>query len=109
VVIKELKEETARRILKNLRANLYYPWCRRTLAGFRLPPTVHEESYFRVWPRRFHPFDIFREAKLREKLNYMHNNPVKRGLIKSPGDWPWSSWRFYYLNDISVLRMDRWD
>jgi hypothetical protein len=27
----------------------------------------------------------------------MHNNPVKRGLVKEPGDWPWSSLRFYFL------------
>jgi hypothetical protein len=25
-----------------------------------------------------------------EKLSYMHNDPVKRGLVKQPGDWPWS-------------------
>ena len=48
-----------------------------------------------------------RERKLEEKLNYMHNNPVKRGLVRSPGDWPWSSWRFYFLQDASILRMDR--
>jgi putative transposase len=40
-------------------------------------------------------------------LNYMHNNPVKRGLVSAPGDWPWSSWRFYFLQDASILRMDR--
>jgi putative transposase len=42
-----------------------------------------------------------------EKLNYMHNNPVKRGLVKEPGDWPWSSWRYYFLPDASLLAMDR--
>ena len=47
------------------------------------------------------------EKKRREKLNYMHNNPVKRGLVKQPGDWPWSSWRFYFLHDLSLLAMDR--
>jgi hypothetical protein len=36
----------------------------------------------------------------------MHHNPVKRGLVSSPGDWLWSSWRFYFLHDASVLRMD---
>ncbi len=41
-----------------------------------------------------------------EKLHYMHNNPVKRGLVKELGDWPWSSWRFYFLNDTSLLAMD---
>jgi hypothetical protein len=28
--------------------------------------------------------------KIHEKLNYMYNNPVKRGLVAQPGDWPWS-------------------
>ena len=41
-----------------------------------------------------------------EKLTYMHNNPVKRGLAKEPGDWPWSSWRFYYREDASLLAID---
>jgi hypothetical protein len=42
-------------------------------------------------------------------LPYMHNNPAKRGLVNSPGDRPWSSWRLYFLHDASVLRMDRPD
>jgi len=37
----------------------------------------------------------------------MHHNPVERRLVEKPGDWPWSSWRFYYLQDRSVLAMDR--
>ena len=41
------------------------------------------------------------------KLDYMHNNPVKRRLVASPADWPWSSWRFYFLGDRSLLEMDR--
>jgi hypothetical protein len=30
-------------------------------------------------------FNVFNEKKRREKLNYMHNNPVKRGLVSAPG------------------------
>ena len=44
-----------------------------------------------------------------EKLNYMHGNPVQRRLVASPDKWPWSSFRFYYLQDSSVLPMDRVD
>ena len=50
---------------------------------------------------------VFSEHKIQEKLDYMHNNPVTRGLVSAPGDWPWSSWRFYCLGDESVLRMNR--
>jgi hypothetical protein len=43
----------------------------------------------------------------REKLDCMQNNPVVRGLVSSPADWPWSSWRFYHWEDASVLRRER--
>ena len=44
---------------------------------------------------------------LQEKLDYMHNNPVERRLVSSSSEWPWSSWRFCYCEDASILRMDR--
>jgi hypothetical protein len=34
--------------------------------------------------------NVWSEKKIHEKLNYMHNNPVKRVLVAQPGDWPWS-------------------
>lgn len=79
----------------------------RALERLRLPPTVHDQSHYRVWQRRFYPFNVYSEKKRLEKLNYMHHNPVKRGLVSSPGDWPWSSWRFYFLQDASIFAMDR--
>jgi putative transposase len=77
------------------------------LARLRLPSTVHSDSYHRLWQRRYVPFNVFTEKKRLEKLNYMHHNPVKRRLVASPQQWPWSSFRFYYLSDSSVMAMDR--
>jgi hypothetical protein len=37
----------------------------------------------------------------------LSNNPVKRGLARSPEEWPWSSFRFYYPNEPSLLSMDK--
>jgi putative transposase len=106
LILKGLKEESAKRIIRTLRQNPQHPWCRKMLTRLRLPSTVHDQSHYRLWQRRFYPFNVFSEAKIHEKLTYMHNNPVKRGLVSSPGDWPWSSWRFYFLQDASILRMD---
>jgi len=44
--------------------------------------------------------------RVEEVLNYLPNNPVKRGLVKEPGDWPWSGRRYYFLQDASLLAMD---
>ena len=50
-----------------------------------------------VWQARYYCFNIYSEKKLLEKLNYMHNNPVKSGYVKKPEDWKFSSARHYLL------------
>ena len=49
----------------------------------------------RFWQPKFHSFEIWERAKLEEKLNYMHDNPVRAGLVGSARDWLWSSARWY--------------
>jgi hypothetical protein len=31
----------------------------------------------------------------RQKLDYIHANPVKEKLVRHPREWPWSSWAAY--------------
>jgi REP element-mobilizing transposase RayT len=50
----------------------------------------------KVWKERFRAFPIDRERDLLVKLTYIHNNPVRRGLVDEPGDWSWSSYGFYH-------------
>ena len=40
-----------------------------------------------------HDFNVRTKKKYCEKLNYIHMNPVRRGLVNSPELWPWSSFR----------------
>ena len=92
--MQELKKRTAQRIISALDDEPEHPWCRRMRTGLRLPPTVHSDCRYRVWQRRFYPSNVYSEKKRLGKLNYMHNNPVKRGLVSSPEQWRWSSFRF---------------
>ena len=105
--MQELKKRTGQRILSTLSENQRVPWGGKMRAQLRLPPSVHADSQLRVWQRRFYPFGVTSEKKRLEKLNYMHGNPVKCGWVASPEQWPWSSFRFYSLNDSSVLSRDR--
>ena len=61
--------------------------------ALRLPKERNEEEHF--WQRRFYDFNVYSEKKLKEKLDYMHANPVTRKLVAHPKDWPWSSFSFY--------------
>jgi putative transposase len=41
-----------------------------------------------------------------EKLRYIHRNPVKRGLVKKPEDWAWSSFRHYITGEEGVVEIE---
>ena len=40
--------------------------------------------------------NVYSRKELAEKVRYMHNNPVVRGLAPRPEAWPWSSARWFH-------------
>lgn len=48
-----------------------------------------------IWQRRFWEHAIRDTQDYQNHLHYIHYNPVKHGLVKSPRDWPWSSFHRY--------------
>lgn len=69
--------------------------------------TSSDERHF--WQRRFYDFNVWSGKKITEKLDYMHLNPVKRGLVLHPKDWPWSSWSHYANGEKGLIGIDRWN
>jgi hypothetical protein len=51
-------------------------------------------------------FNVWSPGKVREKLEYMHANPVKRKLVVHPKDWPWSSWSHYESGKEGLIAID---
>ncbi len=60
------------------------------------------------WQRRFYDFNLWSQRKEVEKLKYMHRNPVVRGLVASPEDWRWSSYRSYAYGEAGLVRINDW-
>jgi len=46
---------------------------------------------------RYYDFNVFSQEKAIEKLEYMHNNPVAKGLTNSAEDRMYGSGRWYLL------------
>jgi REP-associated tyrosine transposase len=104
MVMQVLKQTTSRRLLKVLRDAQPGSTQHRFLVRLQIPSRARRPHF---WQRRFYDFNVRSEKKCWQKLEYMHLNPVKRGLVKRPGDWPWSSFRFYAYGDTKMLAMDR--
>jgi putative transposase len=63
----------------------------------------------RFWQARFYDFNVFTEKKRIEKLRYIHRNPVARGLVASPEQWRWSSFRWYLSGEVGPVRINDTD
>jgi len=55
------------------------------------------------WQARYYDFNVWSEGKFVEKLRYIHRNPVARGLVHRPEDWPWSSFLHYVTGADGVV------
>ena len=53
------------------------------------------ECTYQVWEKGNHPQLIESEEVMRQKLDYIHQNPVKRGYVDLPEHWRYSSARDY--------------
>jgi putative transposase len=70
----------------------------------RFPKFVADLPQF--WQARFYDFNVFSHEKKKEKLEYMHANPVVRGLVGHPKDWLWSSFSFYAKDKAGLVEID---
>jgi REP element-mobilizing transposase RayT len=50
---------------------------------------------FQVWTHENHAIYLYNLGFIREKLDYLHNNPVRAGIVEKPEDYLYSSARFY--------------
>jgi putative transposase len=102
LVMRDFKRHTAREILAVARQENKL-WL---LKQFEFLKGAHKSnSQHQVWQEGFHPQFITSEDMLRQKLDYIHYNPVKLGLVDRPEDWRYSSARNYYGQD-GVLEID---
>ena len=46
---------------------------------------------YKVWTGNNHPEEIHSETFLRTKMNYIHENPVRAGLVRKASDYLYSS------------------
>ena len=70
---------------------------------FRFPKT--EEGH-QVWQESFKAVPLWSSFMIWQKINYIHRNPVKAGLVKSAKDYHWSSFSSFYSISDEPLSVD---
>jgi len=101
-ILRDFKRFTSRtisRLAETLGETEYLQAFRRARQSGR----AQDSSQYQVWQEGFHPEAIYSVDFAKQKLEYIHNNPVRAGLVERPTEWPYSSARDYLLGEESVL------
>ena len=59
-----------------------------------------------VWQESFKALPLWSAWMIWQKINYIHANPLKAGLVKSAKDYEWSSFRAFYFGEKQPLPID---
>jgi putative transposase len=68
-----------------------------------------ERERWAFWQPRCYDHNCRTPEIVLEKINYCHNNPVKRGLASEPSDWRWSSYNWYIGKRDVPIEIDEFD
>ena len=102
--LNSFKSYTAARLIELLQAHR----AERLLARLRFAKRAHKtDRDYQFWQEGSHAEMMFSEDVMRQKLDYIHQNPVKRGYVDLPEHWRYSSAR-NYLGQSGMMEMDRW-
>ena len=72
--------------------------------SFEINKILNRKGEF--WQEDFYEHGIRNKLDFEEKINYIHYNPVTANLIKDPTDFKYSSYRDYYFDDHSIIKID---
>lgn len=50
--------------------------------------------------------NLWTPEEIHKTIRYVHDNPVRRGLVEKPQDWPWTSYRTWTGEDPEPLPLD---
>jgi putative transposase len=58
------------------------------------------------WQTRYYNFNVESHDKFVEKLQYIHRNPVKRGLVERPEEYRWSSFNHWATGEEMPVEVE---
>ena len=105
-LLRDFKGFTARKIIKAIEENSQESrkeWLLWMME--RAGKKNSNVSKRQFWQQHNKPIELWNGKVIKQKIDYIHNNPVEQGFVTDPVDWKYSSAR-NYADDHSVLKID---
>ena len=106
--LRDLKKFTSKKIIAAI-ADKEHPESRRgwMLWIFKQAGENNAKNKeYQFWQQENHPIELISNKFIDQKLDYIHNNPVKAGLVDEPWEYRYSSARDYMNNQKGLLEVE---
>jgi putative transposase len=101
--MRDYKEFTAKRIVRQAEVEGIQTW----VEAFRQAGLETGRSKNKVWQDGYWDKNVYTERFLQKKLEYVHRNPLRAGLVEALEAYPYSSYRNYAFGEEWLIEVDR--
>ncbi len=101
ILLGHLKSFTAKQFIKQIEINPQESrkdWLMHMFKFYGKGNSQNETYQF--WQNGNHSIELWNAEVIKQKINYMHNNPVKQGIVAKPEDYLYSS-----ANEFSEIKV----
>jgi len=104
-IVRDFKKYSSSRIIKLIKkgpeSRMYW-----MLKRFEFAAKSHvRNSQYQFWTHENHAIEIHSPAFLKQKLHYIHQNPIRAGFVAEPYEWLYSS-ATNYCGKLSLIEID---
>ena len=106
-LMRDFKGFTSKRLLQAIKENKQESRREWMLEQFEASGKLKSNvKHYQFWQQDNHPIEIWSNHVFEQKLNYIHENPVKSGFVYASWDWKYSSARNYIEGQECILEID---
>ncbi|NME68756.1 REP-associated tyrosine transposase [Flammeovirga aprica] len=104
-ILRDFKKYTSQNIRKAIEQNPKESRKKWMLWLFKSSANPAKQN-FQFWQHYNFPIQLSSPKLLDQKMNYIHNNPVRSGVVNEPEEYMYSSARHYSGKKYTVLEID---
>ncbi|HVZ39750.1 MAG TPA: transposase [Candidatus Kapabacteria bacterium] len=102
-IVRDLKRHTSRVLTHMLEESRAGTHLQHFMEAARRSGRGNE---YALWLEGYHPVAIYTQRFFRQKLDYLHDNPVRKGYVRRAEDWQYSSAGDYITGERGPLELD---
>lgn len=107
-IIRDFKKYTSRIIIKAIEENIQESRKEWLLWMFRRAGSKNSNNkVYQFWKQDNHPIELSNYEMMQQRLDYLHENPVKAGMVWEASAYKYSSAVDYYKEEKGLLPIER--